>query len=233
MQWPGWRRDGGDGRTGPTVTEVTAPTGLMSRRSPVRAWSSRSSSLRGFRHPFSRVRHVGRTGVGGTVPWGCCWPCRTASHSGGDGLAGGVGRAVPGAWFPGAPWHGFAFDWAPANVSALNPPIGGAGMGAAGLRGPRARRNLARGGVQLSIETVPHSRGRPAPERGGVPPEGATGARARRNRARRSFTGAAPCPSGEAEFRPRVARPIVWWAVGPWVYLTCVLRFVCVCFLRR
>jgi hypothetical protein len=42
-------------------------------------------------------------------------------------------------------------------------------MEAAGPRGPRARRNLARGGVQLSIEMVPRSRGCPAPERGGVP----------------------------------------------------------------
>jgi hypothetical protein len=90
-------------------------------------------------------------------------------------------------------------------------------MEATGPRGPRARRNLARGCVRLSIETVPRSRGvqppsevesgstgRPALERGGTLPEGATGPRARR-----SFTGAAPCPSGEAEFCPRVARPIV------------------------
>jgi hypothetical protein len=176
------------------------------------------------------------------VPQGCCWPCRTASHSGGDGLAGGVGGAVPGRDSQARRGMDSPLTWAPVNVSALNPPVGGAGMEAAGPRGPRARRNLARGGVQLSIETVPRSRGRPAPERGGVPlegggpalerggtsPEGATGPRARR-----SFTGAAPCPSGEAEFRLRVARPIVWWVVGPWVYLTHGFRFVCVCFLRR
>jgi hypothetical protein len=30
MQWPGWRRGGGDGRTGLMVTVVTAPTGLTS-----------------------------------------------------------------------------------------------------------------------------------------------------------------------------------------------------------
>jgi hypothetical protein len=40
---------------------------------------------------------------------------------------------------------------------------------------------------------------------------------------RQSFTSATPCPSSEAEFRPRVARPTVWWAVGPWVHLTRVL----------
>jgi hypothetical protein len=83
-----------------------------------------------------------------------------------------------------------------------------------GVSSPRARRNPARGA--------------PNPGRGEASPEGATGPRARR-----SFTSAAPCPSSEAEFRPRVAGPIVCWAVGPWVYLTRVLRFVCVCFLQR
>jgi hypothetical protein len=49
----------------------TALAGLTSRRRPVRARSSRASSLRGFRRPFSRVRCAGRMGVGGTVPGGC------------------------------------------------------------------------------------------------------------------------------------------------------------------
>jgi hypothetical protein len=35
MQWLGWRRGGGDGRTGLMATEATAPTGLTSRRRPV------------------------------------------------------------------------------------------------------------------------------------------------------------------------------------------------------
>jgi hypothetical protein len=43
----------------------------------------------------------------------------------------------------------------PACVSALNAHAGGADGEAAGPRGPRARRSLARGGVQLSIETGP------------------------------------------------------------------------------
>jgi hypothetical protein len=97
-----------------------------------------------------------------------------------------------------------------------------------GASSPRARRNPARGGVQPPSEAESRSRGRSAPERGGTSLEGATGPRARR-----SFTSAAPRPSSEAEFRPRVARPTVWWAVGPWVYLTRAFRFVCVCFLRR
>jgi hypothetical protein len=96
MQCPGWRWDGGDGRTGPMATEVIGPAGLTSRRCPVRAWSSRPSSLRGLHRPLSRARRVNRTGVGGTVPRDCRRPCRTASHSGGDGLTGGVGGTVPG-----------------------------------------------------------------------------------------------------------------------------------------
>jgi hypothetical protein len=96
MQCLGWCRDGGDGRTGPMATEVTGPTGLMSRRSPVRAWSSRPSPFRGLRRPLSRAWRVSRTGVGVTVSRDCRRPCRTASHSGGDGLTGGVGGTVPG-----------------------------------------------------------------------------------------------------------------------------------------
>jgi hypothetical protein len=72
MQWPEWRRGGGYGRTELMAAEVTAPTGLTSRRRPVWARGSRASSLRGFRHPFSRVRCAGRIGVGGTVPRGGC-----------------------------------------------------------------------------------------------------------------------------------------------------------------
>jgi hypothetical protein len=197
MQWSGWRRNGGDGRTGPMATEVTAPTGLTSRRSPVRTWSSRSSSLRGLRHPFSRVRRVGRTGVGGIVPRGCCWPCRTASHNGGDGLAGGVGGAVPGCDSQARRGMDSHLTWAPANVSALNPPCRGSRYGGGGparssseaeprSRGrsaldqdgtsleeassPRARRSPARGGDRPSSEAEPHPRGRPAIGRGGVLP---------------------------------------------------------------
>jgi hypothetical protein len=82
-----------------------------------------------------------------------------------------------------------------------------------GVSSTRARRNPARGG-------------RPNPARGGASLERATNPRAKR-----SFTSAAPCPSSEAEFRPRVARSSVWWAVGPWDYLSRVFRFTCVCFL--
>jgi hypothetical protein len=67
LQCPGWRRDGGDGRTGPMATEVTVPASLTSRRSPGLAWKKCLFPLRGFRCPLSRVRRVSRTKVGGTV----------------------------------------------------------------------------------------------------------------------------------------------------------------------
>jgi hypothetical protein len=82
------------------------------------------------------------------------------------------------------------------------------------------------GGAQPPSEVESRSRGCQTLERDGTSPEGATGPRARR-----SCTGAAPRPSSGAEFRSRVARPIVWWAVGPWVCFAPVFRFVCVCFL--
>jgi hypothetical protein len=93
----------------------------------------------------------------------------------------GVGGAVPGCDSHARRGMDSPLTREPACVSALNAPAGGAGGEAAGPRGPRARRSLARGGVQLSIETGPRSRGRPALERGVIPLEGAPGPRARRN----------------------------------------------------
>jgi hypothetical protein len=81
-----------------------------------------------------------------------------------------------------------------------------------GVSSPRARRNPARRGDRPSSEAEPHPRGRPALERG------------------EAFTRAAPAPSSEAEFRPKVSRPLVWWAVGPLVYLMRVVRFVRILF---
>jgi hypothetical protein len=162
------------------------------------------------------------------VPWGCCWPCRTMSHSGGDGLTGGVGGAVPGRDSQACRCVDSSLTWAPANVSALNPLVGEQVWrrrardvlerdenSLEGAFGSRSRRDPARGGTQVPSEAEPRSRGRPAPERGGTSHEGALGPRARR-----SSTSAAPRPSSEAKFCPRVARSAVWWAVSPWVYLT-------------
>jgi hypothetical protein len=63
--------------------------------------------------------------------------------------------------------------------------------------------------VRPSNEAEPHTGGRPALEQGGTSPEGATSPRARRK-----FASGLTWPSNEAEFRPRVAGPTVWWAVG-------------------
>jgi hypothetical protein len=76
--------------------------------------------------------------------------------------------------------------------------------------------------VRASSEAEPHPRGRPALERGGTSPEGAFSPRARRNltrgvtspRARWGFVRAVPCPSSEAEFRPR--GPGLTVLVGRW-----------------
>jgi hypothetical protein len=70
-------------------------------------------------------------------------------------------------------------------------------------------RSSSEADVQPPSEVEPHSRGRLALERDGTSPEGATSPRARRR-----FASVVSCPSSEAEFRPRVARPTVWWAVG-------------------
>jgi hypothetical protein len=75
----------------------------------------------------------------------------------------------------------------------------------------RGRSTLDRGGTS-------RERGRPAPERGGVLLEGASDPRARRKLTRgwgdrptseADLYWAAPYPSSGAEFRPRVAEPIV------------------------
>jgi hypothetical protein len=210
VQWLGWRRDGGDGRTGPMATEVTVPPARRHGVVLERAWHSCSSSLRGLRRPFSRVRCVGRTGVGGTVPQGYCWPCRTTSHSGRDGFARGVGRAVPGRGSQARRGADSSLTRAPANVSALNASAGGSRR-----RGDRPVRSssetsLARASVQLSIETGPRSRRRPALERGGTPLEGVPSPRARWN-----LTRGGDRSSSEAEFYQHGAIPLERSGVPP------------------
>jgi hypothetical protein len=111
--------------------EVTSPAILTSRCSPVWAYSSRLFPLRGLRRPLSRARRVSRMGVGGTVSRDCRRPCRTASHSGGDRLTGGVGGTVPGRSSQARRGMDSSLTWAPTNVSALNSPVGGVGMEAA------------------------------------------------------------------------------------------------------
>jgi hypothetical protein len=111
--------------------EVTGLAGLTSRRSPGKAWNRRLSPLCGFRRPLSRARHVSRMRVGGTVSQDSHRPCRTASHNGGDGLTGEVGGTAPGHDSQARRGVDSSFTWAPANVSTLNAPVGGAGAEAA------------------------------------------------------------------------------------------------------
>jgi hypothetical protein len=126
LQCPRWsHRADGDGGDRPHWPDVMTQSCASAEQASV--------PLRGFHHPFSRVRRTGRTRVGGTVPRGCCRPCCTASYSGGDGLSGGVGGAVPGHDSQARRGTDSPLTWALANVSALNPPVGGAGMEVAGL----------------------------------------------------------------------------------------------------
>jgi hypothetical protein len=182
LQWLGWpHRADGDGGGVPDVT--TWP------------WASAEQAsvpLRGFRRLLSRARCPGCTGVDGIVPRNWPRPYRTSPHSGGDGLTGGVGGTVPGRDSQARQGRGMdsSLTWAPANVTALNTLVGGAGAEAASPRGPRARRNLTRGWW-------------PPLERGGTSPKGATGPRARRNPARGSAQ-----PPSEAEVCPCGAAPL-------------------------
>jgi hypothetical protein len=120
--------------------------------------------------------------------------------------------------------HGMdlSLTWAPANVSALNAPVGGAGAEAASPRGPRARRNLTRGGNRPSSEAEPRSRGCPGPERGGTSPEGATGPRARWNLTRggaRPPSDVEACPCSVAPLERSGVLPEGGWVVclvGRW-----------------
>jgi hypothetical protein len=122
-----------------------------------------------------------------------------------------------------------SLTWTPACVRTLNAPVEEwvwerqareslerGGTSPEGASGPRARQNLTRGGgepvrasseaephrggVRPSSETEPHPRGRPALERGGTSPEGASGPRARWNLNRGGVQ-----PSSEAES---------WWYDG-------------------
>jgi hypothetical protein len=64
LQCPGWRRGGGDGRTGLMVTEGTRPT---SRHGPLRARNGRPTPFEGTAVLFRGCGTRGRTRVGGTM----------------------------------------------------------------------------------------------------------------------------------------------------------------------
>jgi hypothetical protein len=67
LQYSGWRHSGGDGRTGPTVTEKTCYTGLTSRCGPMRVRGRRLYPFRGFRRLLLRGA--------------ACRPYRSGRHS--------------------------------------------------------------------------------------------------------------------------------------------------------
>jgi hypothetical protein len=97
LQCSRWWRSGGDGRTGPMVTEETRLTGPTSQCHPVRVRGRRSYPFRGFWCPLSRVRRAGRMRVGGIVSRRAVqWPYRKVPYSGGDGLTRTVGEIAPG-----------------------------------------------------------------------------------------------------------------------------------------
>jgi hypothetical protein len=64
LQCLGWWHSGGDGRTGPKVTEETRSIGLMSRRRLARARGRRMYPFRGFHRPLSRGATWRRYGSG-------------------------------------------------------------------------------------------------------------------------------------------------------------------------
>jgi hypothetical protein len=110
-------------------------------------------------------------------------------YSGGDGLTGRVGGTAPGydsLRVRGTAWHGFVFD------------LGAYMWEQRAHEGLERGGVFARGGVWPSSEAESHPRGRPALERGGNSPEGASSPRARRN-----LTRGGDQPSSEAESHPR------------------------------
>jgi hypothetical protein len=121
MQWPGWRwgrrgwphradGDGGDRAHRPDITALS----LHGRGVVVRL-------------PFEGSAILFR-GCGASAVQGCCWPRRTVLHSGGDGLARGVGGAVPGRDSQARSGVDSPLTWTSANVSSLNAPAEGAGV---------------------------------------------------------------------------------------------------------
>jgi hypothetical protein len=169
------------------ATEVNAPIGLTSRRSPARVWSSRSSSLRGLRRPFSRVWRVDSTGVGGIVPRGvaghaaqrCTAERMVSPGESAEQCRGVIPRHVRGVVRT-------------CRCQSIKCPCRGAGSRP----------------VRSSSEAEPRSRWRSALDQDGNLLEGVSSPRARRNparggvqpRARRNLTRWGDRPSSEAEF---------------------------------
>jgi hypothetical protein len=67
LQCPGWWHSGGDGHTGPEVTEKTRSAGLTSRCRPGGHGVCGRTPFEGALILFREARRGGGTGVGGTV----------------------------------------------------------------------------------------------------------------------------------------------------------------------
>jgi hypothetical protein len=201
LQCPGCRYIGGDGCTGPMVTEETRLTGLTSWCCPGRARNKRPSLFEGSAVPLR----------GCSVPAVRKWvvQCDRAD----TGLTGQchivAGMASPGGlreqrrdMIPrrvrGSTWRGFVFDSGTCMCQNIKCSGQGSRYGGGepvkasskaethprGVSGPRVRRNLTRGGVWPSSEADPHPRGCPALERGGTSIVWSCAPRAKRSFAR-------------------------------------------------
>jgi hypothetical protein len=198
LQCPEWRRGGGDGHTGLTVTEETRFTGPTLQRCSGRAWNMPLYPFRGLRRPLFEGAALGPYESGwysvteltpalphSVVQWRG-WPHR-------EGRRNSVGIGFPGV---SEVWCGFVFDLGPCmcqNIKCLGQgeqiqgrrarkSLERGGDSLEGASSPRARRSLTRGGVRPSSEAQSHPRGHPALERGGV-----SLVRYRTPRAKRSF----------------------------------------------
>jgi hypothetical protein len=108
------------------------------------------------------------------------------------------------------------------------PSLEGGGDSPEGASSPRARRSLARGGVQPSSEAESHPRGRPALERGGV-----SLVRCCVHGAKRSFArGGWGCLFWWAAEAARVVGPCHWAVIVLGAFY-CFCEFVFFCYLRK
>jgi hypothetical protein len=157
LQCPGWRRDGGDGRAGPMVTEETRLIGLTSRRGPGQAWNKRPSPFEGSAVLFrgcgvSTVREWAAQCHGADTRLAA--QCRTVAGMASPGELAEQRRDMIPKRVRGTAQRGSVFDPCACKCQNVKCPCRGSRCG---------------GGepVRASSEAEPHPRGRAALERGG------------------------------------------------------------------
>jgi hypothetical protein len=185
LQCPGCRYSGGNGCTGPMVTEDTRLTGLTSWCCPGPARNRRPSLFEGSTVPLRgcsvlTVRkwvaqcHGADTGLAAQ--------CHTVAGMASPGGLAEQRRDMIPRRVRGSTWRGFVFDSGTCMCQNIKCSGQGSRYGGGepvkasseaethlrGVSGPRARRNLTRGGVWPSSVEEPHPRGRPTLERGGT-----------------------------------------------------------------